>query len=50
MNRLSAYRAILIVVAALAALPLAVPHMVTLGLVAGVNTVMNMLVFALING
>jgi branched-chain amino acid transport system permease protein len=48
MDRLSAYRAILIVVAALAALPLAVPHMVTLGLVAGVNTVMNMLVFALI--
>lgn len=48
MDRLSDYRAILIVVAALAALPLAVPHMVTLGLVAGANTVMNMLIFALI--
>lgn len=48
MDRIVAYRSILVAVAGLAVLPLAVPAMVAVGLVAGANTVMNMLVFALI--
>ncbi|WP_439573811.1 branched-chain amino acid ABC transporter permease [Phreatobacter sp.] len=48
MDRLVAYRSILVAIAAFAVLPFAVPGLVALGMVAGANTVMNMLVFALI--
>jgi branched-chain amino acid transport system permease protein len=45
---MSAYRAILVVILALAALPLAAPALVGVGLFAGANTLYNLMVFVLI--